>query len=70
MLGYLFRRGRLVPRWIAWGLSAAGVAYLLDCTVNFLAPDLKDYSALLMLVTAVVGELSLCLFLLIKGVRG
>ena len=51
------------------GIVAAGFAYLLDCTANFLFPDLTTYTELLMLVTAVAGELSLCVYLLVKGVR-
>ncbi|MCB0784541.1 MAG: DUF4386 domain-containing protein, partial [Flavobacteriales bacterium] len=69
VLGYLLFRGHVVPRWIAVGIVAAGFAYLLDCTANFLFPDLTTYTELLMLVNAVAGELSLCVYLLVKGVR-
>ena len=58
VLGYLLFRGSCGPALDRRGHRRCRfLAYLLDCTANFLFPDLTTYTELLMLVT-VAGELS------------
>jgi len=69
LMGYLLYKSNFIPK--AWGafIFIAGVSYFTNCLVNFLFPQYADFSQLLVLVGAIFAELSLCLYLLIKGVR-
>lgn len=69
---WLFYRSRLFPSWIAVLILIAAFGYLTD-TVATIA--LSDYAAkadlfeMIVIVSALAGEIPLCLWLLIKGVR-
>ncbi|WP_319480241.1 DUF4386 domain-containing protein [uncultured Draconibacterium sp.] len=69
ILGHLIYKAVYFPKWLGALVFAAGISYLLDAVVNFLFPELASLSEFLVMTVAVVAELSLCLFLLIKGVR-
>lgn len=69
ILGYLIFKADYFPRWLGSLIVAAGISYLIDCFVNFLFPEFSAKSEILVMTVAVVSELSLCLFLLIKGVK-
>lgn len=66
--GYLIVRSGFMPRFIGVLLAIEGVAYLANSFTVFLAPSLSSY-VFTFLAVSVVGELSLCLWLLIKGVN-
>lgn len=68
LLGWLFWRSGLVPRLIGGLLVAGGVGYLVDCFTSFLAPQWHP-NVVPVLVAPVLGEVSICLWLLIRGVR-
>ncbi|WP_206611025.1 DUF4386 domain-containing protein [Mariniphaga sediminis] len=68
-LGHLIFRAEYFPKWLGALVVAAGISYLIDCVVNFLFPELASTSEILVITVAVISELSLCLFLLIKGVK-
>jgi len=68
VLGSLIFKSWYFPKWLGVLVAAAGFSYLIDCIVNFLFPELTATSELLVMTVAVISELSLCLFLLIKGV--
>ena len=58
------------PRWIAIFLIIAGVMYMVDTAAHFLIPNYGDYSDLLLALVAVpsiFGEMSLAVWLLLKG---
>jgi hypothetical protein len=70
LLGYLIIRSGYIPRIIGYLLIVAGIGYLIDSFANFLLPSYEDYADILMMIVVipgVVGELSLTLWLLIKG---
>ena len=67
ILGYLLFKAEYFPGWLGILVAAAGASYLIDCFVNFLFPEFAASSKILVMTVAVVSELSLCLFLLIKG---
>lgn len=67
LLGYLFFKSVFFPKWLSVLVFLAGISYLIDCFTNFLSPDHASISEILVLSVAVISELSLCLFLLIKG---
>jgi hypothetical protein len=69
ILGYLIFQAEYFPKGLGILVVAAGISYLTDCFVNFLFPELASSSEILVMTVAVVSELSLCLFLLIKGLK-
>ena len=69
VLGYLMYKSESFPNWLGILIVAAGFSYLIDCFTNFMAPQYANVSEVLVMTVAVVSELSLCLFLLIKGVK-
>jgi hypothetical protein len=50
------------------GIAIAGLCYLTNSFVLFLAPAIEDRIFPAILLPSFIGELSLCLWLLIKGV--
>ncbi|MCL7981117.1 MAG: DUF4386 domain-containing protein [marine benthic group bacterium] len=67
LLGYLIIRARYFPKAIGIMVAAGGLVYLLGSFARFLAPGYG--SALVPLYTVpLVAELSLCLWLLFRGV--
>lgn len=69
ILGQLIYKAAYFPKWLGILVVGAGVSYLIDCVVNFLFPEHTATSEILVMTVAVVSELSLCLYLLIKGVK-
>ncbi len=71
-LGYLILTTNHVPRAIGFLLVLAGIAYTADTFVRFGLPNYNDYKdifVLLVALLAAVGELSLCVWLLIQSFR-
>ncbi|MRX66321.1 DUF4386 domain-containing protein [Maribacter luteus] len=68
-LGYLVYRSGLFPRFIGVLLMMGCMGYLLDFLVYFILPDIGNELSVWITLPADLGEFSLCLFLLIKGVR-
>ena len=68
ILGYLIIKSNYFPAILGYGLIAAAIVYLLGSYVNFLFPE---YLSLIkpFYIIPLVAELSLCLWLLIKGIR-
>lgn len=69
VLSYLFYRSAYFPKFLGIMLGFASAGYLIDCFTNFLAPAYADMTEILLLPTAVVTELTLCVWLLVKGVK-
>ena len=70
LLGILLVRSPLFPALLGVLMAAAGLGYLFEVVAVFGAPGLTGLAAGVVVVTAVAGEVSLCLYLLVKGVRG
>jgi hypothetical protein len=68
VMGYLLLKSPLFPNILGYGVGLAAFVYFTDSIVHFLEPNLASNLALMMVVP-VVAELSLCLWLLIKGVK-
>lgn len=69
-LGYLMLSTQHVPRAIGFLLLLAGLAYTFDTFARFTMVNYDDYKNILLPVVAIpaaVGELSLCVWLLIQG---
>lgn len=69
ILGYLIYKSEYFSKWLGVLVIAAGIGYLIDCLVNFLLPGYASTSEILVMSVAVISELSLCLLLLVKGVK-
>lgn len=69
VLGHLIHRSGFLPPLLGFLAALAGVGYLLDVLASFLLPQYTDTTTWIVVVTAVVGELSLALWLTIRGVR-
>jgi hypothetical protein len=68
-VGYLLLRSALVPRIIGGVLVAGGLSYIVSSFATFVAPALGARLSPLVIPIAILGEGSLTLWLLIKGVN-
>ena len=69
VLGYLISRSGYLPGILGVLMQVAGVCYLTNSFALLLAPAFADAIFPAILVPAFIGELSLCLWLLVKGVN-
>lgn len=72
LLGWLILKSVNFPRFIGFLLQIAGIAYLADSGAQLFLPNYEDYKGafeMLVISGGVIGEFSLTLFLLIKGIR-
>jgi hypothetical protein len=67
--GRLIFQSGFLPKVLGILIQIAGVCYLTNSFAVFLAPTLEDRIFPIILVPAFVGEASLCLWLLVKGVN-
>jgi hypothetical protein len=67
-VGYLITRSRFIPRPIGILLVLGGVSFLITSVMNFASPVLGDRVAPVLLPIVLLGEASLALWLLLKGV--
>ena len=67
-LGFLLYRSRYVPRAFGVLLVAAGGGYIVDSLAHFFVADYGGLARAILLAPAVVGELGLTAWLLVKGV--
>ena len=65
VIGYLVFKSRYLPRTLGVLMQVAGVAYLANSFALLLAPALAN---IVLLIPAAIAELSLALWLLVKGV--
>ena len=69
VLGYLFFKSPHFPKLLGVLLPMAGLGYLIDSFTNFLFPEYAHITEIMVMVSALVAEVGLCLWLLIKGVN-
>jgi hypothetical protein len=67
--GVLILRAEYLPRFLGYLLFAAGVAYLFNSFALLLAPDVASTAFPVFAAVAFVGEFSLALWLVAKGVN-
>jgi hypothetical protein len=68
ILGHLIRRSSYMPKAIGILMQIAGVCYLINSFAQILSPPLSSRLFPAILLPALIGELSLALWLLFKGV--
>jgi hypothetical protein len=69
ILGYLVYKADFFPGLLGIMLAIAGLGYVLDSFGIFLLPQYQELFVQIMQGPAIIAELSLTLYLLIKGVR-
>lgn len=69
LMGVLLYKSADFPKLIGILIFIAGMGYLFNCLASFIIPSLIQISAMVMLFTAVIAELTFCAYLLIVGVR-
>jgi hypothetical protein len=72
VIGYLIFKSGYMPRILGVMLIISAIGYLIDSFAHFLLSNYTNYESIFLLIVAVPGviaELSLCLWLLFKGVR-
>ncbi len=69
VLGYLIFRSGYFPKILGVLMQIAGLSYLTNSFALLLAPTFASQIAPAILLPAFIGEMSLCLWLLIKGVN-
>jgi Domain of unknown function (DUF4386) len=72
LLGYLVLRSGSIPRILGVLLTLAGAGYVIDTLAHALLAGYDDYATLFLLIAAVpslIGELSLAVWLLLRGGR-
>jgi hypothetical protein len=68
LLGYLIYRSTYLPRFLGLLMPIAGLCYLINSFALILAPALASRIFPAILLPSFVAELSLCLWLIVKGV--
>jgi hypothetical protein len=72
VLGYLVFKSGYIPRIIGILLVVSSLGYITDSFANFLLPNYANYAPIFLLIVAVpaiIAELSLTLWLLLKGIN-
>lgn len=69
IVGYLIRKSVFLPRILGIGLQIAGACYLINSFALILSPNTADMLFPAILLPPFIAELSLCLWLIIKGVN-
>jgi len=67
--GYLIRKSRYLPRVLGVLMQVAGACYLINSFALLLAPDFEGQLFPFILMPCLIAELSLALWLLVKGVN-
>ncbi len=68
LLGRLIFKSQFLPKALGILMTAAGLTYLIGSYTRFLLPEYLEFVAPIYAV-ALIAELSLCLWLLVKGVK-
>jgi hypothetical protein len=69
VLGFLVYRSGYLPRILGILMVVSALGYLADSFAKFLVPESAGTLAMVVVVTALIGELPLTLWLLVKGVN-
>ena len=67
--GLLVYKSEFIPRIFGILLLIAGIAYMIDSTIAILLPNYSSFVKQPTLLLAAIGEISITLWLLIKGVK-
>lgn len=68
IVGYLIFKSTFLPKSLGVLLQIAGVCYLVNSFAMMISPRLQDVLFPAILLPSLIGELALCLWLILKGV--
>lgn len=72
IMGYLIIKSEHFPSILGILIQLAGLVYVIDSVASFSMQNYSVYSSffeMMVVIPSVIGELSLCLYLLIKGIK-
>jgi hypothetical protein len=69
IVGYLIWRSGYLPKTVGVLMQVAGLSYLVNSFALIVAPDVANRIFPAILLPAFIGEASLCLWLLVRGVK-
>ncbi|MEM9676368.1 MAG: DUF4386 domain-containing protein [Bacteroidota bacterium] len=69
LLGILIYKSNTIPNILGGLLIGSAVGYLIETFGNFSLPGYEEYTALIVGITAAIGEVSFTFYLLIRGSR-
>lgn len=69
LLGWLIYKSNIFPKIFGGFMIGAAAGYLLETFGNFSVPGYEEWTALIVGVSAALGEVSLTLYMIIKGVK-
>jgi hypothetical protein len=69
VLGYLLYRSEMFPALLGGLVGLAAFGYLTESGTFLLVPAYEPIASTIVLVTAVVGEMTLALYLLVRGIK-
>jgi hypothetical protein len=67
--GYMIIQSGFLPKFLGWFIGLAGICYLINSFTLLLAPSFSPQVFPVVMPIIFLSELSLCLWLLIKGVK-
>jgi hypothetical protein len=67
LLGILIFRSNTIPRFIGGFLIGSAAGYLIETFGNFNLPGYEHYTALIVGISAAIGEVTFTLYLIVKG---
>lgn len=68
-LGQLFRKSDYLPSILAYFLFFGGASYIHVALANFVFTDYIEITEMMVMISAVFSEVSVCFYLLIKGIK-
>ena len=69
LMGILLYKSSLFPKLFGFLLAFAAAGYFFNCMAHFVCPQWINASEIFMFFTAVIAELSFCIYLLVWGAR-
>ena len=69
IIGYVIFKSQMVPRFLGILYVISGLGYLINSFTMFLSKDFANPVFMYLAIPIFIGELSFCLWLLIKGVK-
>ncbi|MBO6525096.1 MAG: DUF4386 domain-containing protein [Balneolaceae bacterium] len=67
VLSYLIRRSEYLPSFFGVLIGVAGFFYIMDSFTQFIAPEYSEITEFLVIISAVVSEISFAVWLTVKG---
>lgn len=69
LLAFMMVKSSWFSKILGWMVGIAGIAYLVDSFTQLLFPEYGNLTEILILSTAVITELTLCIYLLWNGIK-